>query len=96
MADKKNSNTQSLLRSVTTKKPVRVLRTAQGRWEGVPKKGIRYDGLYDVTEWHEKQNKKGGTYILFHLIRLNDQAPINRERPSQEEIRAFERVKDGY
>jgi hypothetical protein len=96
MADKNNSSTQSLIRSVTTKKPVRVLRTAQGKWEGAPKRGIRYDGLYEVTEWHEKRNKMGGTYILFHLIRRNDQAPIDRARPSQEEIKAFEMVKDGY
>ena len=96
MLDKESRSTKSLIQSVSTKNPVRVLRTSLGRWEGVPEMGIRYDGLYQVTGYQEKRNFKGGTYLLFHLVRLGNQVPIARDRPNKDEKDAFERVKEGY
>ena len=40
----------SLLRSVETKKPIRVLRGFKGKSAFAPEEGYRYDGLYIATK----------------------------------------------
>lgn len=58
--------------------------------------GLRYDGLYRVTQEEVKANAGGGRFWLFTLIRLSGQIQIQTNRPSRAEIGIFERVKDGY
>ncbi|KAF5878453.1 putative ydg sra domain-containing protein [Botrytis fragariae] len=90
-----------LKRSIVTKNPVRVLRTAGCAWKNGPAMGIRYDGLYRVIEGKVGTNGKGGKYWRFTLKRLrrvdgSDQVPINISRPTKEEVGLFEKVKEGY
>ncbi|TGO62908.1 hypothetical protein BCON_0016g00010 [Botryotinia convoluta] len=90
-----------LKRSIVTKNPVRVLRTAGCAWKNRPAMGIRYDGLYRVIEGKVGTNGKGGKYWRFTLKRLrrvdgSDQVPINISRPTKEEVGLFEKVKEGY
>lgn len=91
----------ALRRSIDTKKPVRVLRSANCAWKNRPAAGIRYDGLYLVTDHKDEINGKGGKFWRFTLKRLrrvdgSDQAPINISRPTKEEVGLFEKVKNGY
>ncbi|KAM0137658.1 hypothetical protein ACHAP3_003887 [Botrytis cinerea] len=100
-ADSGNSGVMALRRSIETKKPVRVLRSANCAWKHGPAAGIRYDGLYRVVEGTVGTNGKGGKYWRFTLKRLlrfngSDQVPINLARPTKEEIGLFEKVKEGY
>ncbi|TGO15147.1 hypothetical protein BPAE_0590g00030 [Botrytis paeoniae] len=90
-----------LKRSIVTKNPVRVLRTAGCAWKNGPAMGIRYDGLYRVIEGKVGTNGKGGKYWRFTLKRLrrvngSDQVPINISRPTKEEVGLFEKVREGY
>ncbi|TEY71140.1 hypothetical protein BOTCAL_0100g00020 [Botryotinia calthae] len=100
-ADSENSGVMALRRSIDTRKPVRVLRSANCAWKLGPAAGIRYDGLYRVTDVGVVINGKGGKYWRFTLKRLprfngSDQAPINIARPTKEEVNLFEKVKEGY
>ncbi|KUJ20602.1 uncharacterized protein LY89DRAFT_666263 [Mollisia scopiformis] len=95
-ADRTNNGTKSLLRSITTKKPIRVLRTSTSKWPKAPKAGLRYDGLYEVTGSEEKTNKKGGKYISFKLVRIAGQVEIATDRPTRAEKRAIRAVQRGY
>ncbi|KAK6614279.1 YDG/SRA domain-containing protein [Botrytis cinerea] len=100
-ADSGNSGVMALRRSIETKKPVRVLRSANCAWKHGPAAGIRYDGLYRVVEGTVGTNGKGGKYWRFTLKRLlrfngSDQVPINLARPTKEEVGLFEKVKEGY
>ncbi|THV43956.1 hypothetical protein BGAL_0794g00010 [Botrytis galanthina] len=100
-ADSENSGAMALRRSIVTKKPVRVLRSANCAWKNRPAAGIRYDGLYRVTDHKDEINGKGGKFWRFTLKRLrrvdgSDQVPINLSRPTKEEVVLFEKVKNGY
>jgi hypothetical protein len=91
-----SNKTKALERSITTMKPVRVFRSAQGKWKHVPRAGLRYDGLYTVTSMSIEKNGKGGGYKRFKLERRDDQDDIEISLPSQRLFDLFERVRDGY
>ncbi|KAF7958690.1 hypothetical protein EAE96_002224 [Botrytis aclada] len=100
-ADSENTGVMALRRSMETRKPVRVLRSASCAWKNGPAAGIRYDGLYWVTEGKVETNGKGGKFWRFTLRRLRwvddiEQVPINLSRPTKEEVVLFEKVKEGY
>ncbi|TGO06961.1 hypothetical protein BTUL_0372g00010 [Botrytis tulipae] len=100
-ADSENSGVMVLRRSMETRKPVRVLRSSNCAWKNRPAAGIRYDGLYQVTDGNVETNGKGGKFWRFTLKRLHrvdgsDQVPINLSRPTKEEVGLFEKVKSGY
>ncbi|KAJ9668388.1 hypothetical protein H2201_001436 [Coniosporium apollinis] len=97
---KATANTSYMLASVGprgTKEPVRVLRShnlpQSNRFR--PKRGFRYDGLYDVVDSQctdaEKQIHR------FHLVRRQGQAPIRYQgieaRPTPEEIEAYDKIR---
>lgn len=91
-----SNKTKALERSAATGKPVRVFRSAQGKWRSAPRAGIRYDGLYTVISMSIEKNGKGGAYKRFKLERRDDQDDIETNLPSQRLIDQFARVKDGY
>lgn len=93
---KENGFTKSLIRSIETTNPVRVLRTSKGDWAGAPRIGMRYDGLYKVLSYTASKSEEKGAYLIFRLKRLADQDPINKSRPTWEEERQFEKVQQGY
>ncbi|KIL70800.1 hypothetical protein M378DRAFT_155736 [Amanita muscaria Koide BX008] len=68
----------ALLKSVETKKPVRVIRGFKLNSKYAPSEGYRYDGLYTVEKaWTEKGlNPKGYLVCKFAFKRLLGQPPI--------------------
>ncbi|KAM7188663.1 E3 ubiquitin-protein ligase UHRF1 [Rhypophila sp. PSN 637] len=90
--------TKTLHKSIATGKPVRVLRSAGGKKAYTPACGIRYDGLYRVTQVREVLNNQGGLYEQFELRRLPNQRSLEKIRriPTQEQQMAYTRMKDGY
>lgn len=95
-----SSDTRALQKSLATRQPVRVLRSAGPRRASAPSVGIRYDGLYRVVEQIEAVNANGGRYLKFRLVRLQQgQAPLNQivgSSPTVQQKRDFERFRDGY
>lgn len=91
-----SNKTKALERSIATRKPVRVFRSARGKWKYCPRAGLRYDGLYTVVCMTIEKNGKGGSYKRFKLERLEEQNEVQINSPSQNLINLFERVKDGY
>lgn len=85
-----------LERSLSTRRPVRVFRSAKGKWKGSPSAGLRYDGLYTVVSLSIQKNGLGGKYQQFKLLRVEDQRPIDQRAPSQSVKNAYERVALGY
>lgn len=86
--------------SEVTRNPVRVLRSAKGARNRhfAPACGIRYDGLYRVTEMRVLVNEKGSSYQRFRLERVPGQPSLEsiRGMPTEEQREQFERIKDGY
>lgn len=76
------------------RRSVRVLRTAGSPWNGAPRVGIRYDGLYTIVEEMTLENRKGGAYMAFKLVRNEGQPEIVTSRPTQVEKAAFDRLKE--
>lgn len=91
-----SNKTKALERSAATRKPVRVFRSAHGKWIHCPKAGLRYDGLYIVMGMSIEKNGKGGAYKRFRLERIKDQDTIKINEPCQALINLFNRVQDGY
>lgn len=91
---------QSMAASQRSGNPVRVLRSAKGARNRhfAPSCGIRYDGLYDVTEMRVLVNEKGSSYQRFKLERRGGQPTLEsiRHIPTVEQRQDFERIKDGY
>lgn len=80
-------------RSECTGCPVRVLRTGSQNSMFAPKCGIRYDGLYAVTDSEiVKRRSDGKNYWLFTLDRVEGQPPIGHNRPNTKEKNAKQRV----
>ncbi|KAK2461892.1 hypothetical protein APHAL10511_006355 [Amanita phalloides] len=69
---------KTLLKSVETKKPVRVIRGFKLKSKYAPSEGYRYDGLYSVEKaWMEKGlNSKGYLVCKYAFKRLAGQPPI--------------------
>lgn len=88
--------TNALHASLGSRKPVRVLRAAQGRSRFAPACGIRYDGLYRVASLRTPLNSKGGMYEQFKLVRLENQGELPTNRPTAREVYEFGKIKDGY
>ncbi|KAI0136164.1 PUA-like domain-containing protein [Xylariales sp. AK1849] len=93
-----SDGTKALIVSMRSGKPVRVLRSGgsvrpKTKNKYAPSCGIRYDGLYSVREKLLPNNKKGGLYEQFRLVRLPDQPPlevIRRSVPTTQQILALE------
>ncbi|KAF6805683.1 ydg sra domain-containing protein [Colletotrichum sojae] len=69
---KKTSGNDSLRVSIDQGNPVRVLRKARKGSAWAPPVGLRYDGLYRVTEERPGKNDNGGAYVQFKLERLEE------------------------
>jgi hypothetical protein len=89
-----SNGTQCLLDSITSKLPVRVMRSANlpntNRFR--PAKGFRFDGLYEVLS--SRIVNSNMQHQLFHMRRLPDQAPIRytgvEARPSKQEMQTYD------
>jgi hypothetical protein len=91
--------TQSLHTSLSTRNPVRVLRSAKGKTKFAPKAGIRYDGLYCVIATRHRKNEKGGLYEQFKLERVQGQQPLREiclSVPTANQLRDFNRIDERY
>ena len=73
-----SSGTKALQRSHQLGRWIRVLRSAKGKSVWAPRTGIRYDGLYRITEERVKRNRAGGRYVLFRLERREGQGSLGR------------------
>jgi hypothetical protein len=89
------AGTKILLRSIENRKPIRVIRGST-RWDGAPACGFRYDGIYSATESFIRENKLGGKYYEFKLVRLPKQDPINKTIPTPQQKKQCEKSKLGY
>jgi len=102
--DHVTNRTKSLMTSLRTRSPVRVLRSAAtgtGRNDRpfAPSIGIRYDGLYTVVDRREELNQRGGKFWQFKLVRRNDQRPwreTTQASPTARQIHDFGRIEYGY
>jgi len=88
------ADTQLLRTSYHTGKPVRVMRTERLSETNVyrPKRGVRYDGLYQVTG--EELIKPETSHYRFRMERLPNQDPIRYKgpeaRPYTQEVEAYD------
>jgi hypothetical protein len=88
----------SLHTSFRTHRPIRVLRSSKGSPTYSPREGIRYDGLYCVTQVKTARNDKGGLYEKFKLSRQPNQASLGsiRDKPTQQQLSDYYRIKEYY
>ncbi|KAI0348037.1 hypothetical protein BDW22DRAFT_47112 [Trametopsis cervina] len=79
---------RALLKSVETRKPVRVIRGYKLHSRYAPAEGYRYDGLYTVEKaWQEKGlNPKGYLVCKFAFKRLPNQPPLPVYADEGEEV----------
>ncbi|KAF7504038.1 hypothetical protein GJ744_002867 [Endocarpon pusillum] len=89
-----NLGLKTMRRSLTTKKPVRVLRGENNEFRYAPKVGLRYDGLYTVVKEEQRVNGKGGVYAVFVLERMEGQEPVDLSRPNAADIKLFGELKE--
>ncbi|EKM61020.1 uncharacterized protein PHACADRAFT_247318 [Phanerochaete carnosa HHB-10118-sp] len=77
--DFENRSNKALLKSVETKKPIRVIRGYKLESKYAPLEGYRYDGLYTVEKaWREKGlNPKGYLVCKFIFKRIEGQPPLS-------------------
>ncbi|ROW04878.1 hypothetical protein VMCG_04924 [Cytospora schulzeri] len=91
---------QAMAASQRSGNPVRVLRSAKGARNRhfAPSRGIRYDGLYDVTEMRVLVNDKGSFYQRFKLERRGGQPTLEsiRHIPTEQQRQDFERIKEAW
>jgi hypothetical protein len=95
-ANTENSGTKCLLQSITSRNPIRVLRTAKCRWAGRPMAGYRYDGLYRAVSVTQRANAKHGKFLSFELVRIEGQERIATDRPTGRQMQLFDKVREGY
>ena len=88
--------TLALHTSMSTRRPVRVLRGSGGKGDLAPRAGLRYDGLYRVVSTDHHLNHLNGLYTRFRLERLPDQPPIQRHLPLPATAHTFDLVRRGY
>lgn len=71
-------NTRLLMRSITTRRPVRVIRKGPGKRNSYyPRCGFRYDGLYRVVSYNIESGSGGQRdFYQFHLVRCPGQVPL--------------------
>ncbi|GAA5969347.1 hypothetical protein JCM11641_007559 [Rhodosporidiobolus odoratus] len=82
----------SLLRSVKSQKPIRVMRGYKGKSCYAPVEGYRYDGLYVAAKAWQDDNDQGLKICRVALVRLPGQGPIpiqpGREKEAGEALPA--------
>ncbi|KAK4953795.1 hypothetical protein LTR10_008399 [Elasticomyces elasticus] len=87
----------ALATSYVNQRPVRVLRS-KGTSRFSPKCGLRYDGLYRVTDIQHPTNARGGMFEQFELTRLDGQMPFERAllRPNSREVRDAAKIDQAW
>ncbi|GAA5959852.1 hypothetical protein JCM3765_000620 [Sporobolomyces pararoseus] len=85
----------SLLRSVETKKPIRVLRGFKGKSAFAPEEGYRYDGLYIATKAWKDVGESGFKVCRIALVRLPGQPRIPVQKAREKEIENLEELESG-
>ena len=91
-----SSSTEAMRRSHRLREPLRVLRSAGLDSKWAPSVGLRYDGLYIITEIETRHNPLGGAYYSFRLERQQGQQPIDRFRPTMDEKCFYDLIENGY
>lgn len=91
-----SGSTEAMRRSHRLRKPLRVLRSAGVDSKWAPSVGLRYDGLYLVTDIETRHNSLGGAYYRFKLEREQGQQPIDRYRPTMDEKDSYGLIERGY
>ncbi|OSC96940.1 hypothetical protein PYCCODRAFT_1481613 [Trametes coccinea BRFM310] len=71
-----NQMNKSLLTSMHTQEPVRLVRGWQLRSKYAPENGYRYDGLYTVKSADMKKGRSGFQVCVFELERVPGQPPL--------------------
>ncbi|KAI9744466.1 MAG: hypothetical protein M1818_001995 [Claussenomyces sp. TS43310] len=89
-------NTALLSETLQLQKPVRVLRAENRASKYAPRRGIRYDGLYDVVD--EELLDASTAMYRFSLRRRKNQDPIRYEgveaRPTDQEVAEMMKIRD--
>ncbi|KAI1108728.1 hypothetical protein F5Y14DRAFT_445244 [Nemania sp. NC0429] len=93
--------TKALHASLATRNPVRVLRSGgafstRNNNGHLPSCGLRYDGLYTVQAYRQRNNRNGGLYDQFKLVRLPGQTPLaelQRSSPTVEQVFAHDQLR---
>lgn len=78
-------STKAMRRSHRLREPLRVLRSARLDSKWAPSAGLRYDGLYTITDIETRHNILGEAYYNFRLETQQGQQPIDRLRPTMDE-----------
>lgn len=91
-----SGSTGAMQRSHRLREPLRVLRSAGLDSEWAPSVGLRYDGLYLITDVETRHNALGGAYYRFRLERKQGQQPIDRFRPTMDEKLDNDLIGNGY
>jgi hypothetical protein len=85
-----SDSTEAMVKAIDLKRPIRVLRKANPNNQYAPAEGLRYDGLYLVTEKALVGTKSG--MMRFKLVRCPGQAEVrwkgtgDSSRPTQVEV----------
>jgi hypothetical protein len=78
------------------KQPLRVLRAKNPKSKYAPKEGIRYDGLYEITDKEILDPKTA--MFRFSLRRINGQDPIRYKgvevRPTDQELKEIMKIRE--
>src|SRR5271170_2813834 len=82
---------QALINSSHTKYPIRVLRASKATSRFAPSRGLRYDGLYEVTEYDYVANHQGQRVYKFELVRSRNQPDIKLNVPTPADLRTLRR-----
>lgn len=92
------AGTRALSISLSSGKPVRVLRSYKGKSRFAPSVGLRYDGLYHVVDALTPRNTRGGLYEQFKLVRMEGQTSLEecRRAPSGPQVRDYHKINDGF
>ena len=85
---------KALRHSMSIGRPLRIIRSGDGKGEFRPACGYRYDGLYILDSEELRRNKLGGAYIRFKLLRMHNEKDIDTSRPNHLERLAFNQLKD--
>jgi len=83
----------ALRKSVSTKKPLRVLRGFKNPSPFAPETGYRYDGLYVCNKAWEEEGTAGYMVCKFAFVRMEGQAKIpvksGREKEAEKILEAY-------
>lgn len=91
-----SGSTEAMRRSHRLREPLRVLRSAKLDSKWAPSAGLRYDGLYIITDIETRHNTLGGAYYSSRLERQQGQQPIDLFRPTMDEKCCYDLIERGY